>query len=217
MDEEAVSGQWFQAVRQAYLMEVGEPLEPERLNNAMKMAVESFAPSPFRSILWQLSQNDEALYKRMKNTFREHVGPYTDELRPGIRELLLELSERVPMAVVANQKRGLEERLKTMGIRHCFQHINGSEDVRLWKPDIRIFERALAELGVEAEHVAMIGDRQDNDITPAKTLGMTAILFKTGTHTNQRFRYPEEKPDAVVHSVEELRDLLFSLTDHTVS
>jgi putative hydrolase of the HAD superfamily len=57
----------------------------------------------------------------------------------------------------------------------------------------------------------MIGDRQDNDIVPARMMGMRAVLFKTGTHKGQRFRYPEEKPDWIVHSVEELRQLLFSL------
>jgi putative hydrolase of the HAD superfamily len=100
-----------------------------------------------------------------------------------------------------------------MGIRSCFQTVNGSDDLNLWKPDTRLFERALNALGVSGQETVMIGDRQDNDIAPAKLMGMKAILFKTGTHVNQPFRYPEEEPDWVVNSVEELREVLFALVE----
>ncbi len=213
VDEETMTGQWMQALRGAYHAAAGESLEQDRLRKAMETAVESYAPFAFRCALWQLSADDEDMYQSMKRAFRDLVGPYSDELRSGIRELLSELAARIPMGIVANQGRGLEERLERIGIRHCFQTINGSDDVHLWKPDTRLFERALSSLGVHPEKAVMIGDRQDNDIVPAKMMGMRAILFKTGTHKNQRTRYPDEKPDWIVHSVEELRRLLFSLIE----
>jgi len=213
IDEEAMTEQWMQALRETYRVAVSRELEPEKLRDAMETAVESYAPFAFRAALWQLCADDEELYQRMKRAFRDLVGPYSDELRPGIRELLSELAERIPMGIVANQGRGLEERLERIGIRHCFQTVNGSDDVHLWKPDSRLFERALNSLGVRPENTVMIGDRQDNDIVPAKMMGMRAVLFKTGTHRDQRVRYPEEKPDWIVQSVEELRQLLFSLIE----
>ncbi|MFH1010808.1 MAG: HAD family hydrolase [bacterium] len=213
IDEEPMVSQWFKAIQKAYASAAGRELEPKRLEEAMGIAVESFAPFAFRSALWNLCDGDTELYQRMKRAFRDFVGPYSDELRPGIRELLLELTDRIPMGIVANQGRGLEERLERIGIRHCFQTVNGSDDVHLWKPDTRLFERALQSLGAKADETAMIGDRQDNDITPAKMMGMTGILFRTGTHRNQPFRYPEEKPDWEVDSVEELRRLLLSLIE----
>ena len=50
----------------------------------------------------------------------------------------------------------------------------------------------------------MVGDRIDNDIVPAKALGMAAILLRSGRHRRQRPRSPAEEPDAVVTDVLEL-------------
>jgi putative hydrolase of the HAD superfamily len=213
IDEEAMTRQWLEAIRDAYAAETGQELAPRKLKEAMQRAVESFAPFAFRCALWHLCDGDTELYPRMKKAFGSRVGPYSHELRPGIRELLFELIGRIPMGMVANQGRGLEERLERMGIRSCFQTVNGSDDLNLWKPDTRLFERALNALGVSGQETVMIGDRQDNDIAPAKLMGMKAILFKTGTHVNQPFRYPEEEPDWVVNSVEELREVLFALVE----
>lgn len=211
VDEEAMTAQWLRAVGAAYREVTGEDAGQDRLRRAMDAAIASFAPFAFRSAIWHLCEGDEGLYRRMMKAFGEHIGPYSKELRPGMRGLLAHLADRVPMGIVANQGRGLEERLEKMEIRHCFRTVNGSDDVHLWKPDTRLFERALACLGARAASTAMIGDRQDNDIAPAKAMGMTAILFVTGTHADQRFRYPEEQPDRVVRSVDELRQVLDSL------
>ncbi len=211
IDEEEMTSEWRGALGEAYRSVFGQELPLDRLRDAIDGAIESFAPFAFRSAMWHLSTGDEGAYSEMMKAFRKNIGPYSDRLRPGVRELLLELAARVPMGIVANQGRGLEERLEKMGIRECFRTVNGSDDVRMWKPDTRLFERALATLGVRAESTAMIGDRQDNDIAPAKTMGMYAILFRTGTHARQHFRYPEERPDSTVGSVTELREVLNAL------
>ena len=46
------------------------------------------------------------------------------------------------------------------------------------KPDRRIFEIALERSGCKPENAVMIGDRIDNDIVPAKQLGMKTIWIK---------------------------------------
>ncbi len=57
----------------------------------------------------------------------------------------------------------------------------------------------------------MVGDRIDNDIAPAKALGMAAILFKTGRHRKQRPRSAAEAPDAEVRDVPELEAAILDL------
>ena len=47
----------------------------------------------------------------------------------------------------------------------------------------------------------MVGDRIDNDIAPARVLGIHAVLFRTGRHRAQEPRTWEEIPDAEVHDV----------------
>jgi putative hydrolase of the HAD superfamily len=47
----------------------------------------------------------------------------------------------------------------------------------------------------------MVGDRIDNDVVPAKLLGMRTVLFRTGRHRAQQPRSWEERPDVEVHDV----------------
>ncbi|MGH2470358.1 MAG: HAD hydrolase-like protein, partial [Chloroflexota bacterium] len=54
----------------------------------------------------------------------------------------------------------------------------------------------------------MVGDRIDNDISPAASLGMSTIHFRTGRHRNQRPRSWQEVPDEVVETVDELEAAL---------
>ena len=72
------------------------------------------------------------------------------------------------------------------------------------KPDPRAFQAAAEALGVTPADCIMVGDRIDNDIAPAKALGMAAILLRGGRHRRQRPRSPAEEPDAVVTDVLEL-------------
>jgi FMN phosphatase YigB (HAD superfamily) len=60
----------------------------------------------------------------------------------------------------------------------------------------------------------MVGDRIDNDIVPAKTLGIIAIRLISGRHANQQARSGYERPDADVHDVEELEQIIRHLVAH---
>ncbi|MGH2610757.1 MAG: HAD family hydrolase, partial [Tepidiformaceae bacterium] len=81
------------------------------------------------------------------------------------------------------------------------------------KPDVRLFLRACEDLGVAPQECIMVGDRINNDIFPAKLLGMTAVLFRTGRHIEQQPRSWEEAPDCEVWDVDELSGALDALTD----
>ena len=58
------------------------------------------------------------------------------------------------------------------------------------KHDVRIFLRACEDLDVSPAECIMVGDRIDNDIYPAKLLGMGTVLFRTAvTATSNLVRY----------------------------
>jgi ribonucleotide monophosphatase NagD (HAD superfamily) len=46
----------------------------------------------------------------------------------------------------------------------------------------------------------MVGDRIDNDIAPACSLGMRTVLSRTGRHIAQQPRCAAEVPDAEVRT-----------------
>ena len=74
------------------------------------------------------------------------------------------------------------------------------------KPDRRIFDIALERSGCKPENAVMIGDRVDNDILPAKAVGMKTVLVGQGLSSLSEEKYQDR--DAYVSSIEELPDLL---------
>lgn len=76
------------------------------------------------------------------------------------------------------------------------------------KPDPKIFEIALERSGCKAENAVMIGDRIDNDIIPAKKLGMKTVWIKQGFPQYWNIENDNEKPDFSVSSLTELCNIL---------
>jgi FMN phosphatase YigB (HAD superfamily) len=81
----------------------------------------------------------------------------------------------------------------------------------LRKPDVRLFLACCDGLGVAPEASVMVGDRIDNDVVPAKSLGMRTVLFRTGRHAGQRPRSADEVPDGDVATVAELEAAIAEL------
>ena len=74
--------------------------------------------------------------------------------------------------------------------------------------DPRMFRLALARAGCQPEEAIMVGDRLDNDITPAKRLGMETVWIRQGWGGKGVPASEETTPDMQVNSLEELRRIL---------
>ena len=72
------------------------------------------------------------------------------------------------------------------------------------KPDIRIFEYALDKANCIPQEACMIGDRLDNDILPAKSLGMKTVWIKQGFGALQKPLSKSEEPDYTINNLTEL-------------
>jgi HAD superfamily hydrolase (TIGR01509 family) len=83
------------------------------------------------------------------------------------------------LAVVANSwpepARLVRRELEELGIARLVDAIVLSGEVGVRKPGAAIFERALAELGVEATAALFVGDRLEDDVAGAAALGMTTV------------------------------------------
>ena len=53
----------------------------------------------------------------------------------------------------------------------------------------------------------MIGDRLDNDIIPAKRLGMKTVWVRQGYAVYQSIDDEDKRPDYIVDSIDELTDI----------
>jgi len=175
-----------------------------------RWAVDVFAAKTYHSIIWKIAQGDMELIERVESELMDTVPQRNEsrgdfELREGIPELLAELSEEgLLLGLAANQPADTVKKMERIGIAQYFTYREVSGSINLRKPDPRLLLHACDALGVEPQEVIMIGDRIDNDIVPARMLGMTAIRFISGRHSEQQPRSWNEEPHADVHRVKDL-------------
>lgn len=108
------------------------------------------------------------------------------------------------LGIIANQKPGAKERLDAWGLGRYFSVIASSAELGMAKPDPEIFRWALAQAQCAPEHAVMVGDRLDNDIRPAKELGMKTIWIKNGLVVNMESSCAAEVPDYAVSCLSEI-------------
>ena len=153
-------------------------------------------------------------YKQNKRGHREVIrllgvdypewSPLYEELYPDTMECLRTLKKKYKLGIIANQIPGAEKRLEGMGIRRYFDVIVSSAEEGVAKPDSRIFNIALTRAGCTPEQAVMIGDRIDNDIVPAKQMGMKTVWIKQGVGRYWNIQGDSETPGYEVNNLSEL-------------
>ena len=108
------------------------------------------------------------------------------------------------IGVIANQSLGTSERLENLGVRKYLDLIIASAEEGVSKPDRRIFEIALERSSCKPENAVMIGDRIDNDIVPAKQLGMKTIWVKQGFGSLWNITDESEKADMEINNLSDV-------------
>ena len=135
----------------------------------------------------------DAFYADMR---REMLARYDENHRPNgpLAELLPELAADHRLGIIANQPAEARTSLDNRGLLGFFEVVAISEELELYKPDPELFAWAVREAGVPAERTLMVGDRIDNDIAPANSIGMTTCHFPRPSGTANRWQ-PDD-PDA---------------------
>ncbi|MCX5770815.1 MAG: HAD-IA family hydrolase [Candidatus Hydrogenedentes bacterium] len=104
------------------------------------------------------------------------------------------------LAVVSNWDSRLEVLLGGLGLARQFDFILTSARAGYRKPDPRIFQVALARLGLHAGEVAHVGDSYEDDFVGATNAGIRPVLI------DRHLRCPAGIP--TIRSLEELPQLL---------
>ena len=112
------------------------------------------------------------------------------------------------LGIIANQKPGTAERLESWGLHQYFDVIAASAELGYAKPDKEIFEKALELAGCTAEESVMVGDRLDNDMIPAKAIGMETVWIKNGLAQYQGAALGKGVVDYQIRSLTELLRIL---------
>ena len=146
-------------------------------------------------------------YNEAVNYFGLRQAPWHSEdecLYPEVVSTLNTLSERYKIGIIANQLPGMQERLNKMGIAKFVSQTISSAEEGIFKPNPSIFRLALQRAGCTAENSVMIGDRLDNDIIPAKAVGMRTVWVKQGLGGLAVPKNQSETPDITVSNVAEI-------------
>ena len=153
-------------------------------------------------------------YKQNKRGHREVIrllgvdypewSPLYEELYPDTMECLRILKKKYKLGIIANQIPGAEKRLEEMGIRRYFDVIVSSAEEGVAKPDPRIFNIALIRAGCTPKQAVLIGDRIDNDIVPAKQMGMKTVWIRQGVGRYWNIQGDCETPGYEVNNLSEL-------------
>ena len=118
------------------------------------------------------------------------------------------MSKKYKLGVIANQSLGTKERLDNWGIGKYFDVVVASAEADCSKPDLKIFNLALEQAGCKPNEAVMIGDRLDNDVVPAKQLGMKTVWVRQGFAKYQSISNETEKPDFIIDSIGDILDIL---------
>ena len=93
-------------------------------------------------------------------------------LFPDVSDFLARTSH-LPKVIVTNGERPQQmQKIQACGLLDHLVGVVTPSDCGYWKPDLELFSAALRVLGISAQSCMMIGDSLENDIEPARTMGM---------------------------------------------
>ena len=129
-------------------------------------------------------------------------------LYSGAEDVLKGLSEKYKIGVIANQPLGTADRLEAFGLLKYIDIVVASAEEGVAKPDKRIFDIALERAGVIPEEAFMIGDRIDNDILPAKNIGMKTMWLRQGFGGMWKIKSDDELPNFIADNLQDVVSIL---------
>lgn len=130
-----------------------------------------------------------------------------EQLYPDVGKALKILSQKYKLGIIANQSAGTQDRIDNWNIGKYFDVVAASAELGFAKPDLRIFTTALEQANCNPQNAVMIGDRLDNDVVPAKKLGMKTVWVRQAFAKYKTVCNDSEKPDFIVNSIGEITKL----------
>jgi putative hydrolase of the HAD superfamily len=156
-----------------------------------------------------LDAGDSGVVAAVGEAFGGAILAQPPALFPEVEATLSHLSARgLRIGLISNTGRSwgryLTDLQDALGIGRYFQARAYSDEIRVRKPDPRIFDAALRGLRLGPEEVVHIGDDVTADIAGAKAIGMRGVWFNTGFWQGAR----TDRADAEIRRLGELPPLL---------
>jgi putative hydrolase of the HAD superfamily len=130
--------------------------------------------------------------KVFRSASRFKLEPYT-----GVTEILAYLQKRYLLGAVSDgQSLWAVPELQAAGLDRFFSTVVVSGDYGYRKPDRRLFETALAEMGVTPDEAIFIGNDMYRDVYGAGAAGMKTVFFQSNQGDHSRHG---AEPDYIIY------------------
>ncbi|TDG00845.1 HAD family hydrolase [Paenibacillus piri] len=184
---------------------LGYAFHPDEVVRGLEDAYRAFAEFPMGDYMERhvASVDHRRIIKQNMRYRKDMERPF-----PAALPLVRELSGLYRIGIIANQGPGTTDRLKAYGFAEYITVCCESAEAGFAKPNPQLFQLALEQASCLPRHAVMIGDRIDNDIIPAKRLGMKAVYVRQGLARYQPIPKGADAPDAVLDKIEDIRSLL---------
>jgi len=127
-------------------------------------------------------RRDSRTIEMLQNAYIDPLYAFPPRLNEEAEATLEAMRDRVrKIGLISNTGRSpgvaMRKLMEKLGILKFFDATVFSDEAECRKPDKRIFDLAVRELGVEPSATVHIGDNPETDIWGAKQAGMRAVLF----------------------------------------
>lgn len=125
----------------------------------------------------------ETEFKAWQRQVRDQMYGQWAHLSPPIasmQDVPARLAPHYRLGILANQPAQVEAVLAERNLLQYFEILAISDKLNLHKPDPRLFQWAVDASGLPPSSILMVGDRIDNDVIPAKAVGMKTAWLRLG-------------------------------------
>jgi HAD superfamily hydrolase (TIGR01549 family) len=188
-----------------------EPSVERAAYDARFDALRAAQSEPFTEALVSAFVGDASLHAGVRadaDERWERNGYSGDELYPEVPSVIRTLAGRYGVACITNHFSWVRDRAREAGFAGLVRVWAISAELGVSKPDPAIFTAALREAGAAPDRVAMVGDRLDRDVVPAKALGMRTVWVLRNEAPDEPTTEQLAIPDATVRSLEEVPAIL---------
>ena len=103
----------------------------------------------------------------------------TMEINDGFLDFISSVNKNYKMAIISNDSSRWSKFIREkFDVNKHFDVISISGDLKIQKPDERIFELTIEQLGCRAEDCLYVDDREEN-LEAARKVGMNVVLFNS--------------------------------------
>jgi HAD superfamily hydrolase (TIGR01549 family) len=185
------------------LRALGARFTDQEFDDAYRAARTAQAGS-FRGLLARRFLGPDADMRALEAEASKHWAYPPEALHEDVRPCLEALAGRYRLGIIANQPSAVKDALRRDTLDGYFDVWGVSGDVGLEKPDPALFAHVVREAGIEPSRSAMVGDRLDYDVRPAKTAGMRAIWVLRGEAPDDPTPAQLAEADATIRGLDEL-------------